>query len=187
MVVSWEADKDRVAKEFAPITELAENIPTDLVDRLNALPLSARRAGDMQVHVFEAEIESNTAADEPYAPPIRIINEVDDEPTPPLEFYYSNKMWHGEGVPKPDPDTLQGCGCRGPCKPGSRCSCIRRQKEMMALGEGGIFTRFIYDLDGRLMQDGEDYPIVECNMFCGCPEDCPNRVIQPRLLKWPAC
>ncbi|KAI0779687.1 SET domain-containing protein [Fomes fomentarius] len=172
--VSWRKDRQRIAKEHAPITQLAENIPHDLHDRLNALPTSARQAGNMQVLVFEAEIRHNTAVDEPKAPPIAIINEVDDEPTPPLEFYYSNLMWHGKGVPKPDYDNLQGCDCVGPCDPMSKtCSCVRRQKEGMK--ESGL-SGFIYDKKGRLR--ATEYPVFECNMNCGCSDDCLNRVIQ---------
>ncbi|TFK90557.1 SET domain-containing protein, partial [Polyporus arcularius HHB13444] len=171
--ISWRKDKRRIAKEFAPITQLAEDIPHDLHDRLNSLPPSARRAGNMQVLIFEAEIRANTAEDEPNAPPIRIINEVDDEPTPPLEFYYSNLMWHGKGVPKPDYDALQGCGCNGPCDPLSKtCACVRRQKSFL----DGPSSGFLYDKKGKLKL--HDYPIFECNMNCGCSDDCPNRVVQ---------
>ena len=158
---------------------MANDIPHELQDRLNKLPEFSRTAAHMQVHIFEAEMTANTAADEPDAPPIRIINTVDDEPTPPIEFYYSNKMWHGPDVPKPDYDALQGCGCRGPCKPNSKtCSCIKRQQALIENAPDGVppqYTKFLYK-DGRLIPGAEDYPIVECNMFCGCSEDCPNRV-----------
>ncbi|KAI0743934.1 SET domain-containing protein [Daedaleopsis nitida] len=174
--LSWRKDKRRIAKEHAPVTQLAENIPHDLHDRLNALNSSARRAGNMQVLIFEAEMLANTAEDEPDAPPIRIVNEVDDEPTPPLEFYYSNLMWHGKGVPKPDYDALQGCGCVGPCDPMSKtCSCLKRQKRFLEQ-ENNSQVGFIYDKKGRLKAN--EYPIFECNMNCGCSDDCMNRVIQ---------
>ncbi|KAH9892737.1 hypothetical protein C8Q73DRAFT_649479 [Cubamyces lactineus] len=171
--VSWKHDRKRLAAEFAPLTQLAKDIPHDLHDRLNSLSLSARLAGDMQVLIFEAEIRANTADDEPYAPPIHIVNEVDDEPTPPLEFYYSNLMWHGEGVPKPDHDNLEGCDCIGPCDPLSKtCSCVKRQRKYWDGPGGG----FIYDKKGKLR--AHEYPIFECNMNCACSEDCPNRVVQ---------
>ncbi|KAI8993916.1 SET domain-containing protein, partial [Trametes punicea] len=171
--ISWKKDRKRIAKEFAPVTQLAKDIPHDLHDRLNSLSLAARRAGNMQVLVFEAEIRANTAEDEPDAPPVYIINEVDDEPTPPLEFYYSNLMWHGEGVPKPDLENLQGCDCIGPCDPASKtCACVKRQRKYWDGGSSG----FIYDRKGKLR--AHEYPIFECNMNCSCSEDCPNRVIQ---------
>ncbi|OSD07078.1 SET domain-containing protein [Trametes coccinea BRFM310] len=171
--ISWQKDRRRIAREFAPVTQLAKDIPHDLHDRMNSLPLAARQAGNMQVLVFEAEIRANTAADEPDAPPVYIVNDVDDEPTPPLEFYYSNLMWHGEGVPKPDHENLQGCDCVGPCDPTSRtCACVKRQRKYWDGGSNG----FIYDRKGKLRE--HEYPIFECNMNCGCSEDCPNRVIQ---------
>lgn len=167
--ISWRRDKYCIAKEFAPVTQLAENIPHDLHDRLNSLPPSARRAGNMQVLIFEAEIRANTAEDEPNAPPIRIVNNVDDEPTPPLEFYYSNLMWHGKGVPKPDYSALQGCGCIGQCEPSSKtCACVKKHKSYWE-GSG-----FMYDKKGRVKD--HEHPIFECNMNCGCSDDCPNRV-----------
>ncbi|KAI1795489.1 SET domain-containing protein [Ganoderma leucocontextum] len=169
--LSWKKDQRRVAKEFAPVTQSADNIPHDLHDRLNALPPSARHASNLQA-IFEAEIAANTAEDEPNAPPIRVINDVDDEPTPPMEFYYSNLMWHSTDVPRPDFDALKGCGCIGACNPMSRtCACVRRQKEHCD-GLGG----FLYDQKGRLKT--HEYPIFECNINCGCSDDCPNRVMQ---------
>lgn len=168
--ISWKHDRKRIAKEFAPLTQFAKDIPHELHDRINALGLGARLAGNMQALVFEAEIHANTADDEPYAPPIHIINEIDDEPTPPVEFYYSNLMWHGEGVPKPDHDNLHGCDCFGPCDPTSTtCACVKRQREYQ-WDQGG----FIYDKKGKLR--AHEYPIFECNMNCGCTEDCMNRV-----------
>lgn len=167
--LSWKKDRQRVAKEFAPVTQSADNIPHDLHDRLNALPPSARHARNLQA-IFEAEIAANTAEDEPNAPPIRVVNDEDDEPTPPMEFYYSNLMWHSTNVPKPDFDALKGCGCVGACNPNSRtCACVRRQREHCTEMAG-----FLYDQKGRLKT--HEYPIFECNINCGCSEDCPNRV-----------
>ena len=171
--LSWAKDKERIAREFAPVTERAEDIPHELQDHMNASNEVARRAA--LVAVFEAAIKDHTARDEPYAPPIRIINDVDLDPAPPLEFHYSNQMWHGQDVPKPDYDTLQGCGCRGPCNPKSKtCACIKKQKNIMRSSEP-FPAGFMYK-DGRLLPGMEDYPVVECNMKCGCSDDCPNRV-----------
>ncbi|KAI0823450.1 SET domain-containing protein [Trametes gibbosa] len=170
--LSWSTDRKRIAAEFTPLVPLARNIPHELHDRLNSLSLGARYAGNMQLLIFEAEIRANTARDEPRAPPILIVNEVDDELTPPLEFYYSNLMWHGEGVPEPDHENLHGCDCVGPCDPLSRtCACVKRQRECK-WDRGG----FVYDKKGKLR--ATEYPIVECNMHCACSEDCMNRVVQ---------
>ena len=46
----------------------------------------------------------------PLPPPMRIINEVDGDATPPWEFHYSNVMWHGKHVPKPNRKDRVGCG-----------------------------------------------------------------------------
>ncbi|EPT05063.1 hypothetical protein FOMPIDRAFT_126389 [Fomitopsis schrenkii] len=163
-------------KEYANHHVLAKDLPHELQDRINALSSRARREGNMQVKLFEQAIIENTFEDEPHAPSICIINEFDDELTPPLEFHYSNLMWHGEGVPKPDVANLQGCGCIGPCDPKSKtCRCLVHQKQYWSDGPG-----FLYQEEGR--NKGQlkifDYPIFECNDFCGCSEDCPNRVVQ---------
>ena len=172
-VITWQKDHRLMMKEYANHHVLARDLPHELQDRINALSPRARREGSMQVKLFEQAIIENTFEDEPHAPPIRIVNEIDDELTPPFEFHYSNLMWHGEGVPKPDVANLQGCGCLGPCDPKSKtCSCVARQKQ------------YASDIDGFMYQEGRnkgqlkaiDYPIFECNDFCGCSEDCPNRV-----------
>lgn len=122
--------------------------------------------------VFEAMILENTADDERDAPPIVIQNSVDDEPTPPWEFWYSNKMWHGEGVPDPDVKNLKGCDCRGACNPKNKaCACAQRQCQ--AMGDDKA-TEFAYDKNGRLKFPG--FPIFECNNTCWCGPECTNRV-----------
>lgn len=173
-VFTWQKDHRMLMKEYANHHVLAKDLPHELQDRINALSSRARREGNMQVKLFEQAIIENTFEDEPHAPSICIINEFDDELTPPLEFHYSNLMWHGEGVPKPDVANLQGCGCIGPCDPKSKtCRCLVHQKQYWSDGPG-----FLYQEEGR--NKGQlkifDYPIFECNDFCGCSEDCPNRV-----------
>ncbi|KAH9839555.1 uncharacterized protein C8Q71DRAFT_795758 [Rhodofomes roseus] len=171
--LSWQKDHRRIMKEFANYYVLAKDLPHELQDQINALHPRARKEGDMQVKLFEQAIIENTFEDEPHAPPICIVNDIDDELTPPFEFHYSNLMWHGSGVPKPDIVNLRGCGCLGPCDPNSKtCSCLARQKE--------------HHPDGFLYQEGRNkgqlkahgYPIFECNDFCGCSDDCSNRVVQ---------
>ncbi|CCM00400.1 uncharacterized protein FIBRA_02430 [Fibroporia radiculosa] len=169
-LVTWESHI-AMAREIKDRYPMAQDIPHDLQDRINALTPAARRAGNLQVSIFEATIAENTADDEPTAPEILIINDVDDELTPPFEFHYSNKMWHGEGVPEPDTKNLQGCQCVGTCDPTSTaCSCILRQREYW--DQGG----FMYN--GRRKLRSHEYPILECNKFCGCGDSCINRVVQ---------
>ena len=151
-----------------------DEIPTEVVDTINNVPeWQKMRNGRAMVSIFETMIQANTAEDEPHAPPIHVINDIDDEPTPPFEFYYTNKLYHSEGVPAPEYKTLQGCNCIGRCNPHSTtCSCLRRQKT--AFGDSVVGDAcFAYE-DGLLQYDG--FPVFECNDACGCTEDCPNRV-----------
>ena len=163
---------DLFMDELEAFCRLAKDIPHQIEDEINSLPLYVRQADNMQREMFEAMMVTNTADDEPDAPLIRIINTIDDEVSPPIEFHYSNHMWHGEGVPLPDFSKLPHCDCfGGKCDPNSTtCTCVQRQRKY--LDEG--MTGFIYDESGRLRV--HDYPIFECNALCGCMEDCSNRV-----------
>lgn len=158
----------------------AKDIPTELHDAINNMDNEQReRMGKYLLDIFEAQMMTNTAHDEPYAPPIRIYNNIDDEPTPAFEFYYSNLMWHTEGVPPPDYQGLKGCDCVGGCNPKSEtCACIKRQRLQFQdhdndphrwLPEG-----FMYNEKGILVQS--NFPIIECNDACRCSDDCMNRV-----------
>ncbi|CAL1706969.1 unnamed protein product [Somion occarium] len=172
---SWRRNGQYVAKEFADMTKLAEDLPHELEDRLNALPFAARSAADMQRKLFAAIISINTAKEEPNAPPISIVNEIDREPTPAYEFHYTNLMWHSPKAPRPDFDALKGCDCVGLCNPRS-CACAKRQREYLDDPELRSYG-FLYDKDGRLVV--HQYPIFECNVFCGCDDFlCQNRVVQ---------
>ena len=149
------------------------DLPTGLLDYLNNLPDSIRKSLVFR-RMLEAVIAENTAQDEPDAPPIEVINEIDDEPTPPWEFYYSNKLWYHEDVPPPDYDKLVGCDCIGECDPTSTtCVCLRRQKNLWPDGEHSGFG-FSYDENGLLKN--WDETVVECNDLCQCTSRCRNRV-----------
>lgn len=78
--------------------------------------------------IFETFISHATAVDEPTAPEIGIVNEVDVPGGPPeFEFEYSNKMIYHQDVP--EPELGKGCECLGPCDPTNMdCSCVRRQQ-----------------------------------------------------------
>ena len=149
------------------------DLPTGLLDYVNNLPDSIRKSLVFR-QMFESMIADNTSQDEPDAPPIRVINEIDDEPTPPWEFYYSNKLWYHEDVPGPDYNKLVGCDCAGECDPtSSTCDCLRRQKKLWPDGENSG-VGFSYDEDGLLKN--WDETIVECNDLCRCSNKCRNRV-----------
>jgi hypothetical protein len=157
-------------KNFTPKYFLGRDLPHTLQDYINHMSEWTRSLPDMRT-VFSAAIQENTALDEPDAPSIQIENAVDDEPTPPWEFHYSNYMWHGEGVPPPDVGSLISCDCIGRCDPRSgTCACALRQRE--AIGDPN--ADFAYDHRGRLREPG--YPIFECNELCACDDDCRNRV-----------
>ena len=154
-----------------PSVNYAANLPSSIQDHINNQPEDVRMLGEIR-EVFEAMILENTADDERDAPPIVIQNGVDDEPTPPWEFWYSNKMWHGNGVPDPDVKNLKGCDCRGTCNPKNK-SCACAQRQCQAMGDLKA-TEFAYDKSGRLKFPG--FPIFECNNTCWCGPECTNRV-----------
>jgi hypothetical protein len=166
----------RFMHDNPPKVYLAKDIPHLLQDRMNSMS-EEYRSDETARQVFLAAIQHNTAEDEPDASVIDVVNDIDDERTPPWEFHYTNKMWLGEGVPPPDLDNLEGCSCVGQCDPNSKtCACVKRQA--LKWDGGG----FIYDSSGRAKPGGLQYPIFECNDLCGCFEDCPNRVrTSPRL------
>lgn len=175
-VLNWRNDGGRVAKEFCQTTMLAKDLPHELVDRVNQLPRHMRTA-DVKSKIFKAIICQNTAREEPGAPPIDIVNTVDNEPTPAYEFHYTNLMWHSERVGKPDLSKLRGCGCRGVCNP-RKCACAAKQQEGYLDNDPRLRDYgFVYDKNKKLRV--HQYPIFECNAFCGCDEDlCQNRVVQ---------
>ncbi|KAF8623753.1 hypothetical protein AX15_006196 [Amanita polypyramis BW_CC] len=170
-VISWPEFRHDI-KNFTTKCYLARDLPHTLQDYINHMSEWTRLLPDMRT-VFTAAIQENTAMDEPEAPPITVENDVDNEPTPPWEFHYSNHMWHGKGVPPPDIENLTSCDCIGRCDPRSKsCACVRRQRQALE-DENSDFS---YDNRGRLKEPG--YPIFECNDLCGCDDDCRNRVVQ---------
>ncbi|KAI0302568.1 hypothetical protein BC826DRAFT_421283 [Russula brevipes] len=160
--------------DFAPKVFYSRDIPHAVQDLMNTVEVHYRRSG-MAKEMFEALIYENTYEDEPNAPRIAIINDDvrdQEEVTPAWEFYYSNRIWHSDGVPLPDFTNLRGCDCEGYCDPKSQtCSCLKKQQEYT-----GHIPGFIYDDKGRLKQRG--FPIFECNDLCGCLDGCRNRVVQ---------
>ncbi|KAG9220051.1 hypothetical protein CCMSSC00406_0007911 [Pleurotus cornucopiae] len=110
-VFTWQDVVSDLAN-FKQPCKLAKNIPHSLQDYINRMDAWHRSLPGMRT-VLEAAIGENTAEDEPNAPPISIVNNFDDEPCPPWEFYYTNLMWHDEGVPPPDMTGLKGNSAPG--------------------------------------------------------------------------
>jgi hypothetical protein len=57
------------------------------------------------------------------APPIIIYDSDDgndDAINTHLNFYYTDQVWHGEGVPVSDIKLLEGCNCEGVSDPNSK-------------------------------------------------------------------
>ncbi|KAL5518555.1 hypothetical protein ACEPAH_238 [Sanghuangporus vaninii] len=170
-----EVDRYFMDRDRGPIWYHVDDIPTDLINEVNAIPAWSRNPTLLR-QIFETAMMQNTIDDEPDAPLIKIINNVDDEPTPPFEFYYTNRIYHGHGVPPPEYRTLKGCKCIGRCNPLSgTCECAVRQRKIFK-DHDYDHEGFVYDDKGRVQVDG--FPIFECNDACGCSEDCTNRVVQ---------
>lgn len=179
-VLTW-ASHVAAERERPPEYMLSKDIPHSLQDNMNALPAEFRNS-DVARQIFEAHIQEAMST-EPLAPSIEIFdNGIGEEVTPPWEFHYSNKMWYGEGVPPPDVKGLKSCGCVGRCNPKSgKCACAQRQRQwVQAYIDAEIIpptwpgSPFVYDHRGSLQR--LECPIFECNQFCSCDEDCPNRV-----------
>ncbi|KAJ7792382.1 SET domain-containing protein [Mycena olivaceomarginata] len=160
-IITWQSYKQDL-KNFQPTIYYARDLVSKLHDYIHSFDPSFRMLPHMR-HVFEN------------APWIEILNDVDDEPAPPWEFYYSNKLWVGEGIEPSDMSKLVGCDCIGRCDPKSKtCSCLLRQKEYST---GYFDNGFAYDNRGRVKTHG--VPIFECNSLCACDNDeCKNRVVQ---------
>ncbi|KAJ7083652.1 hypothetical protein B0H15DRAFT_784784 [Mycena belliarum] len=172
-VMTWDSYR-RDLRNFQFPVYYAKDLASSLHDYINASDEYFRGSLHMR-QVFESTILENTAEDEPDAPPIEVVNDVDAEPSPPWEFYYTNKIWLGEGIDPPDVTQLVGCDCKGKCDPKSTtCACLLRQKPFV---ETVWAPGFAYDHKGRLRTPGA--PIFECNAMCACDDDeCKNRVVQ---------
>jgi [histone H3]-lysine9 N-trimethyltransferase SUV39H len=160
--------------------------PTAVQDMVNTLPPEFQKSTHI-CDLFEAIIVANTADDEPNAPKITFRNPVDDQPCPKLEFYYTNKLFHGPDVSPPNPLNLQGCSCKGRCDPNDEtCACVQRQgKIIKTLPDFESFAGFLYDDQGYITELG--LPIFECNAACSCSSQCMNRVRNSTTLYTNSC
>lgn len=106
--------------------------------------------------------------------PVTLVNEVDDDPCPVLEFEYTDWVIYGDGIPQPDPNRLEYCKCQGGSCDFIACKCCVGTN----VDEDGNLTGFNYDQDGRLVAN-PGVIIQECNDMCSCSKQtCINRVVQ---------
>lgn len=180
-VITFNDYRNELRNNPYPEVYWSRDLQSELQDTINMITSTAEVFLPGERELFKAFIQEQTATDEPDAPLIDIINNIDDQPTPPWEFHYSNRMWHSDKVPPPDIKNLEGCDCLGKCDPKSKtCSCLKKQ--MKAREEDvGAPGDFAYDKAGRLKDVDCQYPIFECNALCGCDQECRNRVSYPRL------
>ncbi|KAF8308267.1 SET domain-containing protein [Clavulina sp. PMI_390] len=125
---------------------------------------------------FENAMRQNTQ-EEDFAPRIYIINDVDAEPCPPMDFLFTNKLIFGEGVPDLTKNA-GGCTCEGVCEPlAGKCLCAGLQAAYYDAAHDGetLQTGWMYTEDGRLKEFNTR--VVECNEHCGCSPDCYNKVV----------
>ncbi|XP_072276544.1 histone-lysine N-methyltransferase SETMAR [Pyxicephalus adspersus] len=81
-------------------------------------------------------------------------------------FQYNPELISGPGAdPDPSEVTIQGCECRVQSCMAGQCPC---------LAQGDIYV------NGRVTLP-RDTPILECNILCGCSENCANRETQRGL------
>ncbi|QRV79725.1 SET domain protein [Ceratobasidium sp. AG-Ba] len=154
-----------------------EELVTWRVDIVNSMPESYRNGPGVRL-VFEGFMDEAMRENEPCAPAIPVENMVDDQPCPPWEFVYSNRVLYGENVPRPDREALEGCDCLGPCDPNNKnCACVRKQEAVWARTEGlEDFSGFAFNEDGKVrFHHGEIYG---CNSKCTCDLECQNKVWQ---------
>ena len=132
-------------------------------------PVNLRtKATEKSRNRFETTLRKNTEEEE-FAPPIHVINDIDDDPCPELDFLFTNKVEFGQNVPTSSLEELSRCNCEGPCDPRSgTCLCAGIQE---AYTEAGGFS---YDASGKLKEFG--VRTFECNKHCSCTSFCPNRV-----------
>ncbi|KAG9004966.1 hypothetical protein FRB94_001935 [Tulasnella sp. JGI-2019a] len=151
-------------------------IPLDgaLCDSVNNMPPGWEKDPNRRL-IFKAMIRNGSEYEDD-APPIEIINEIDDEPCPPFEFMWTNRMLYGEGVPRMDRD-LKGCNCIGGCDPKNPgCACAMRQTWWYEAFNIQDSEGFAYDVGRQLLYHG--FPVFECNAACSCDEYCQNKVVQ---------
>ncbi|KAJ6259478.1 Histone-lysine N-methyltransferase [Drechslerella dactyloides] len=108
-------------------------------------------------------------------PEITIVNHVDADPSPPLDFTFVKDYVYRDGVPVPEEEFNWGCKtCKGPFGCATTqiedCECAKMNHEDL--------HRLAYKHNGLLKFPQESaYAIHECNAHCDCYARCPNKVV----------
>ncbi|KAI5855663.1 histone-lysine N-methyltransferase, H3 lysine-9 specific [Tricharina praecox] len=109
-------------------------------------------------------------------PQITLVNSVDDEPCPPLDFEFikelrlTDSLKEIAGVTTWNNNFTVGCSCPVTgCVDKENCDCLDELPE-----ETG---RKQYDKHGRITRNNQ-YAIFECNSRCNCGPQCSSRVVQ---------
>ncbi|KAG8733822.1 hypothetical protein FRC12_018743 [Ceratobasidium sp. 428] len=167
----------QLAQKKNEIVIPGEKIDTWRVDIVNSMPESYRNNPNVRV-VFEGFMDEAIRENEPCAPAIPVENDVDNQPCPPWEFVYCNRVLYGENVPRADRDALVGCDCLGPCNPNNKdCACVKKQEAYFSgTEELSDVSGFAFNEDGTIrFHHGA---IFGCNSKCSCDLECRNKVWQ---------
>jgi histone-lysine N-methyltransferase SUV39H len=150
-----------------------DELDSSFTDRMRDRPIEFQRS-TYNRDIYESWILQSTL-DEPNAPPIGVKNTVDEEPCPEWEYFYTNKMIRGDGVPKPlSSNKREGCSCIGGCYSDINiCACAARQEPYNHAVREDLHG-FLYNEHGQLQEF--QLPVFECNDACSCAEYCHNRV-----------
>ncbi|XP_020370244.1 histone-lysine N-methyltransferase SETMAR [Rhincodon typus] len=103
--------------------------------------------------------------------PVPVLNEVDDDCLPPLQYTPENVAGPGADL-DPTEITLPGCECLASSCEQDTCTCL--QCYIGAYDENLCHV----DFQGEM---GYSRPVFECNVMCKCSEACKNRVVQRGL------
>ncbi|GCC32565.1 histone-lysine N-methyltransferase SETMAR [Chiloscyllium punctatum] len=103
--------------------------------------------------------------------PVSVLNEVDDDCLPPLQYTSENVAGPGEGR-DPTEITLPGCECLTSSCEQDTCICLQRY--VGAYDDDLCLVDFQEEM-------GYSRPVFECNVMCKCGEACKNRVVQRGL------
>ncbi|CAD6890811.1 unnamed protein product [Tilletia controversa] len=109
---------------------------------------------------------------------ITVCNEIDNEPSPPWDWCFTNQYMTNNLAPDEAADPpLQGCSCEDECDPAT-CECFAQLKLIDPI-TWSTETDFAYNRHGRLRNGHfEQCVILECNDTCGCSDSCRNRLVQ---------